>query len=183
MCRETEDNLALARAYHNLGMTHADLRDWNAAMACFDSAYNLADEQGQLDVVANVLLSRAEMLLDLGDCSMSASFCGRVLEVYKKTGNRIGEADTYRLLGRAFTLRHDWTSATGLFRDSIRLNEEFSHPLGLAEAHRDLGRMHAARGHVTDARASYESALAGFRRLGAQADVAAVEGLVEDLEE
>jgi tetratricopeptide (TPR) repeat protein len=150
-------------------------------MDCYERGFNIAQEHGLLDVMANIYLSRAELLLELGDSSMAASCCARALDVHRKTENRLGEADAYRLLGRVFTLRRQWTTAVSLFQDSLRLNEEYANPLNLAETHRDLGKMHAVRGHTTEARASFEAALSGFRRLGAQADVAEVERLVEAL--
>jgi tetratricopeptide (TPR) repeat protein len=174
--------LGMARAYHNLGMTHADRRDWNAAMECYERGFDIAQEHGLLDIMANIYLGRAEMMLELGDTSMVALCCARAMDIYRKTENRLGEADTYRLLGRLFTLRKRWSTAVGLFQDSIRLNEEYSNPLNLAETHRDLGKLHALRGHRTEAKASFKAALAGFRKLGARADVAAVERLIDALD-
>ena len=181
--QEAGDNEGLARTYHNLGMTHADRRDWGAAMQCYERGFEAAHEQGMLEVMANIHLSRAELLLELGDTSMVAICCARALDIYRKTGNRLGEAETYRLLGRLFTLRQRWSTALSLFKDSIRLNEEYSNPLNLAETHRDIGRMHAARGQVTDARASFEAAMSGFRKIGARADVIEVERMVEALDQ
>ena len=181
MFQEARNLTGQARAYHNLGMTHADRQDWNAAMACYEQAFGIAQEHGMVDVMANVHLSRAELLLELGDSSMVAICCARALDIYRKTENHIGEADTYRLLGKLFTLRKRWSTALGLFQDSLRLNEEYGSPLNLAETHRDLGKMSAARGNVAEARASFETALASFRKLGAEADVAGVERLIEAL--
>ena len=181
MFREAGNSTGLARAYHNLGMTHADRKDWNAAMGCYEQAFEIAQEQGMLDVMANIHLSRAELLLDLGDSSMVAICCARALDIFRKTENRLGEADAYRLMGRLFTLRKRWSTALGLFQDSIRLSEEYGNPLNLAEAHRDLGKMHVAKGNGTEARGSFGAALAGFRKLGAKADAADVERLMEAL--
>lgn len=179
--QEIGERREAARSYHNLGMTHADRHDWNAAMDCYSRSFEIAQAHQQLDVMANVYLSQAELLLDLGDSSMVTACCVRALEIYRRIGNRLGEADTYRLLGRVFTLRQQWSTANSLFQDSLRLNEEYNNPLGTAEAHRDLGKMQAARGHNTEARASFESARAGFRQLGARADMAEVEHLIHAL--
>ena len=45
-----------------------------------------------------------------GDTSMAATCCGRALDIYQETKDHLGEADAYRLLGRVFTLRKQWTS-------------------------------------------------------------------------
>lgn len=183
MFQEAGNQVGLARAYHNLGMVHADRRDWNAAMDCYERGFEIAQEKGLLDVMANIYMSRAELLLELGDTSMVALCCARALDICKKTENHLGEGDAYRLLGRLFTQRRRWSTALSLFRDSLRLNEEYGSPLNLAETQRDLGRMYALRGRRTEAKASLETALNGFRRLKARADVAEVERLIKTLDD
>ena len=63
MSRATEDATGQARVYHNLGMTHADRGDFKAAMESYERAFEIAQDAGQLDVQANIYLSRAELLL------------------------------------------------------------------------------------------------------------------------
>lgn len=179
--QEAGDERGMARAYQNLGMVHADRRDWNAAMDCYERGFGIARENGFLDTMAEIYLGRAELLLELGDLSMVALCCARARDIFRRIEDRLGEADTYRLLGRLFTVRGRWTTALGLLQDSLRLNEEYANPLNLAETHRDLGRLHAATGHATDARAAFEAALSGFRRLGAKVDAAQVERLIQAL--
>jgi len=53
----------------------------------------------------------AEVMLEMGNSMMVPHCCARALDIYRKTGDRLGEADAYRLLGRTFGLRKDW--ATG----------------------------------------------------------------------
>ena len=181
MYQEAENNRGIVRIYYNIGMTHVDRRDWNAAMDCYERGFEVAQREGYIDVMANIHLGMAEVLLELGNSVMVPFCCARALDTYRKLGDRLGEADTYRLLGRTFTLRKDWSTAESLFQDSLRLNEDYANPLGVAEAHRDLGKMQAARGRESEAQASFEAALSGFQRLSAQADVAEVERLIEEL--
>ena len=86
------------------------------------------------------------------------------------------------MLAKTFVMRKEWTAAECLFRDSLRLNEEYANPLGVAETHRDLGKMQVLQGHKSDARASFAAALSEYRKLGAQADIAEVERLMRELE-
>ena len=172
------DTLGLAHTYHNLGMTHADREDWKLAMESFERAFELVEDLGRLDVMASIYLSRAELLLDLGDTSMAATCCSRALDIYLETKDHLGEADTYRLLGRVFTQRKQWITAGTLFLDCIRLSEEYGNALNVAEAYRDLGKMHGARGKTSDARTAFEQALSLFRNVGAAGDIAEVERLM-----
>jgi tetratricopeptide (TPR) repeat protein len=182
LCRETGNRVGMARAYHNLGMAHADRKDWPSAMESFEKGFEEAQAEGLLDVMANIHLSRAELLLELGDGSMVALCCARALDIFKKIEDRLGEADTYRVLGRLFTLRRQWATAGSLFRDSLRLNEEYGKPLNVAEAQRDLSRMHAARGHRSEAKAGFGAALSSFERLGAMGDAAEIRQLIAALD-
>ncbi|MFH0946319.1 MAG: tetratricopeptide repeat protein, partial [Planctomycetota bacterium] len=182
LCRETGNRIGMARAYHNLGMAHADRKDWASAMKCFEKGFEEAQTEGLLNVMANIHLSRAELLLELGDSSMVALCCARALDIFKKIEDRLGEADTYRVLGRLFTLRKQWATANSLLNDSLRMNEEYGKPLNICEVHRDMGKMHLARGLWTEARSSLQAALSGFEKLGAKGDVIEVQRLVESLD-
>jgi tetratricopeptide (TPR) repeat protein len=176
-----DDSNGLARTYHNMGMTHAKKENWREATQCYEKAFEIAHEVGSLDVVANIYLSRAELMMALGDTSMSATCCALALDIYRQTGDKLGEADSYRLLGNVFTLRKQWATAETLFADSIRLNIEFDNPLNVAETHRDLGKLYTARGQKMKAQESFTAALAGFENLGARADVEIVNALIAEV--
>jgi tetratricopeptide (TPR) repeat protein len=182
MYSDDPDNPVVAKTYHNLGNTHADRQEWDQAMACYENGFRLAEKNRQLDVMANIHLSRADALLDLGDGSMVALCCTRALDICKETEDRLGEAEAYRLLGRLFSMRRQWSTAESLFQDSIRLTEEISNPLGTAEAFRDFGRMQEKRGLATQARSSYDRALSGFQSLGAESDISEVSDLIDNLQ-
>ncbi len=132
--------------------------------------------------MANMHLGMAEVLLELGNSMMVPVCCARALDVYRKIGDRLGEAETYRLLGRTFALRKEWETADELYRDSIRLDEAHGNRLGAAESYRDLGKLQAAQGLKNDARASLQTSLAGFEGIGAQADAEKVHTLIGDLD-
>lgn len=181
MYEELNDGRGMANAYLNLGKTCADLERWTSAMDAYEKGFEVAQANNHLDVMANIHLSMAEVMLEMGNSMMVPMCCARALDIYRKTGDRLGEADAYRLLGMTFAKRKDWDTADGLFADSLRLNEENSNPLGAAETHRDRGKMLMVRGLKTDALASLTAALAGFQKLGARADIAKVEILLSEL--
>jgi tetratricopeptide (TPR) repeat protein len=182
MYTDDPENPVVAKTYHNLGNTYAIRQEWDQAMASYENGFRLAEQNQQLDVMANIHLSRADTLLDLGDGSMVALCCTRALDICKEIEDRLGEAEAYRLLGRLFSMRRQWSTAESLFQDSIRLTEEISNPLGAAEAWRDLGKMQAGRGLDSQARDSYDKAHAGFTNLGAESDAATVSGLIDELQ-
>ena len=178
---ELGDERGISGAYHNLGMTHADGEDWTLAMDAYEKGFEVAQKSGHLDIMANIHLSMAEVMLEMGNSMMVPMCCARALDIYRKTGDRLGEADTYRLLARTFSMRKDWDTAGQLFKDSLTLNEEHSNPLGAAETQRDWGQMLMNRGLKTDAQQILEIAQEGFAKLGAQADVRKVEDALEEL--
>ncbi len=183
MCEEIEDYQGLAGAHHNLGRTYAEKKDWGAAMDALEQGFEVAQKHDYLETMANIHLSMADVLLELGNSLMVPFCCARALDIYKKLGNHLGEANTYRLLAKSFVIRKEWGTAESLFRDGLKLNEEYGDPLGVAESLRDLGKMQVAQKHRQDARASLEASLAEFRKLGAETDIAEVENLISELGE
>ena len=179
--QELGDEMGQARTQHNLGMTHSDRHDWASAMDCFEKGFKQAQAQGQIDVMANIHLGTAEVLLELGGTTMALCYCSRALDIYRQVGDRMGEADTYRLLGKGFARNREWGKAESMLRHSLEINELCENPLGAAEALREIGRMHLARGKRQEARTSLEAALAAFRKLGAEGDAADVEGMINSL--
>ena len=178
---EVDDHRGIAGAYHNLGMTQADIKDFTSAMDSYEKGFEVARKVDHLVCMANIHLSMAELMLEMGNSMMVPFCCTRALDIYKKTGNQSGEADTYRLLGNTFTLRRDWESAQQLFADSLALNIKCGNRLGAAQVERDTGKMMIARGHREDAMAALESAHDAFKELGAEADEAEVAELLMTL--
>ena len=162
-------------------MTQADIKDFTSAMDSYEKGFEVARKVDHLVCMANIHLSMAELMLEMGNSMMVPFCCSRALDIYKKTGNQSGEADTYRLLGNTFTLRRDWESAQQLFADSLSLNIKCGNRLGAAEVERDTGKMLIARGHREEAKASLESAHDAFKTLGAEADEAEVAELLATL--
>lgn len=176
-----KDSGGVARSFLNMGMAFADRREWSSAMTCYEKAYHLAEEDGALGLIANIHLNRAELLLELGDTALAAPACAHALDTYKKTNDRLGEADAYRLLGMVFTRREQWTTAEKLFEQSLEINRRFEHRLGEAEAYRDRGRMLVALQTPDQARVDFERALRIFNDVGAVSDVVRVEELIASL--
>ena len=181
MCEEIGDYQGLAGAYHNLGRTYANKKDWSAAMDALEQGFEVAQKHDYLETMANIHLSMADVLLELGNSLMVPFCCARALDIYKKLGNHLGEADTYRLLAKSFVIRKEWSTAESLFKDALRLNEEYGDPLGVAETLRDLGKMQVAQKHKQDARKTLEASLDEFRKLGAEGDVKEVEELIDSI--
>jgi tetratricopeptide (TPR) repeat protein len=179
---ELGDERGIAGAYYNLGMANCDQENWTSAMDMYEKGFEVANRNGHLDIMANVHLSMAEVMLEMGNSVMVPMCCARALDIYRQTGDRLGEADAYRLLGRTFSLRKDWDTAGQLFKDSLTLNETHSNPLGAAEAQRDWGKMLLNRGFKRDAQKMLGDAKSGFEKLGAQGDVKKVEDLLAECE-
>jgi len=182
MYEEAEEPQGLAGAYHNLGKAYMFQKDWGAAMDAFERGFEVAQKHDLLDTMANIHVHMAAVLLELGNSLMVPFCCARALDIYKKLGNHLGEADTYRLLAKSFVMRKEWGTAESLFRDALKLKEAYGDPLGVAETLRDLGKMQLAQKHKQEGRKTLETSLAEFRKLGAEGDAADVQGLIQGLE-
>ena len=188
LAQRSGDLKIASNAGNNLAVLAKIRGDLNDAVAQYQACLSVSEQLSDHRVSARIYYNlgyrcRAELLLELGDSSMAATCCARALEIYRQMGNRLREADAYRCLGKVFTAKRQWSIAGSLFEDSVRLNEEYQHPLGVAQAQRDEGKMHAARNRKTNARASFEEARSGFQELGLDVAVKEVEDLIGTLDD
>jgi tetratricopeptide (TPR) repeat protein len=174
-----EEGLALAQ--HNLGMLHADRRDWAAAAESYERCLAISERLGMRQMVANVLLNRAEMLCARNLPDEARSSCDRALALFGELGDQVGRAESHRWQGRALVQLGDAAAAKHWLEEAVRLARQLGVPLLEAEASRDLGAMCLASGDRDDARSWLERALEKFTGLGAKREAGEVTAELEQL--
>ncbi len=168
----------LARAYHNLGMAHADKKNWADAGDCYERALTIARKNSMGELVGTLHLNRSQMYLELGDIDMAAVSCGRALNLFTNSHDRLSEAEAYRVLGGIFARRNDEITSTEMFKQSLEIAQEAPAPLEIAETHRAMGIALERLGKRERAEEALTKSLDYFEQAHAQKDVASVQ---EDL--
>jgi tetratricopeptide (TPR) repeat protein len=175
------DNEGLALAHHNLGMLHADCRDWVAAAESYERSLAISEKLGMRQMVANVLLNRAELLCARNLPDEARASCDRALALFGELGDQVGRAETHRWQGRALAQLGDDAGARHRLEEAVRLARQLGIPLLEAEASRDLGALHLASGDRAGARAWLERALEKFTGLGAKREAGEVRDQLQTL--
>ena len=160
-----------AFAFHNLGMCYSATSNHPNALDAFEKSIHIALETGDLVLTALNYVHKAAVYLELNDRTIVASYCARALDTFREVDYPLGVAETYKILGRLFTLKEDWATAQGLLAESLRLCEQYEKPLGVAEVRREMGKLYFAQGEMDSARSALESAHAQFDILGARREV------------
>ncbi|MFC0678933.1 tetratricopeptide repeat protein [Lysobacter korlensis] len=99
----------------------------------------------------------------------------RALVLYKRSGNRFGEAETVNALGIGYNRLGQVDDAEEQFRKAVELREALGNRRGLATSLRNLGNVLALSGRFDEAAQRFEQARALHAELGDQEGLAAVE--------
>jgi tetratricopeptide (TPR) repeat protein len=99
----------------------------------------------------------------------------RALVLYKRSGNRFGEAETVNALGIGYHRLGQVDDAEEQFRKAVELRRALGNRRGLATSLRNLGNVLALRRRFDEAATHLDQARALHAQLGDQAGIAAVE--------
>jgi tetratricopeptide (TPR) repeat protein len=159
-----------ARAQHNLGKAYAARQHWQQAGDCYERGLRIAREQSMGQLVGVFHLNRSEMYLELSDIDMAAVSCGRALNVFTSSQNRLGEAKVYQVLGGIFARRADEITAMEMFKRSLEITQDVPAPLEIAETFYAMGMAYERLGNVPEAISAIEQAVTHFEQVHAEAD-------------
>lgn len=175
------DDAGLALALHNLGLLHADAREWPEADEAFERCLALAERTGDRQLVGAVLLNQAELACARERPADALACCERAVALFTELGDEVGRAMAMRWKGEAFRRLRRPEDALPLLRDAIRLAGRLQLPLLEAESARELGLLHMAGGDGTSASKWLRRALVRFKTAGAEAAAAEVDGVLTTL--
>lgn len=101
----------------------------------------------------------------LGEHRLAVEHCERALALFRRLGDRDGEAATQGSLGYAREQSGDLATAIGHYEESVRLCREIGERFFLADTLTHLGDCRSAEGDGRAARAAWSEALAIFDEL------------------
>jgi hypothetical protein len=96
---------------------------------------------------------------------MSATTCGKALEILVRLKNPIGIAKTNKLFGRIYWKSGETNTADAFFEESMKLYAEFSIPLGLANCCQEYAQFLEETKDSETAAEFYNKAEEIFRKL------------------
>lgn len=176
--RRAGHRFGVAQTCHNLGMCLVASQLWPDALACFEEGEAIARDLGTTDLLADLLVSKAQALAGLGqvDAAEGAVLGARLY--YEQGDDPLGlaecdkvEAGLQRRRGRLAEAERRLASARERF-------DQLGNRLGAGECALELGLVHQAEGRLEAARDCFARARALFEEVGARHEVNRVEALL-----
>jgi tetratricopeptide (TPR) repeat protein len=169
----------VAEVLHNLAIAYRDRGNLSTALETAERAVHEADVAGDLALAAQTRGGRAEIRLAMGDADVARVEVERSLALHRRVGNVVGEAEDLRVLAGALAARGQMDEVEQMFLDVVARAEAHERPLLAAQAERDLARALIRNGRAAEAREYARRARVRFKQLGAEAEVAKLDKLIE----
>ena len=178
-----DDEQGCAIAYHNLGMTSLDRREFDAAERFFHHSYEIARRAGDAYLEGLCLVNHAKVHVARERYEDALRNAEAALVVFDRVGAESAKADAYRVIGMVYRETERHALAESRLRAAIDLSVTAGSALNEAEASRELALLYQAMGRNQDALKLLNAARRLFRRLDAQRDLVYVEGKEAELED
>ena len=179
--QKARHRFGICQTYHNLGMTYAAQQEWEEALTCYTEGEKLARDMGTVDVVANILVGRASVQLNLGDPEEAETACQGAHIYYEQMQDRLGLAECEKVEGMICRERGQYAEAANLLRQGKQRFLHLENQLGVAECDLELGLVQQRGKDLEGARRHLQDAAALFEQIGAVAEVRRAKALLASL--
>jgi tetratricopeptide (TPR) repeat protein len=166
----------IVETHHNIAITRRHLGDLAGALGAADQALRLAADMRNDNLMAQLLLGRAETHLAQGDAGLAAAEIARARAQYERLDHPVGLAEALRLEAAVAAASGAVTRAAEILARAAGLAEHRGSAHTLAEITRDLASVLDRLSDAAGARAARTRAAELYRRLGATDRAAQVEG-------
>lgn len=171
----------LAMTHHNVGMTCATLERWQEALAQYDKAEQLARHSGTVDVLADILISRAAACAGLGDLEAAELSCHTARGYYEQMQDELGLAECDKVKGTVYRRRGQLGEAETALLGGRQVFLDNENQLGVAECSVELGLLHTEAGNHSAATQFLTAAVTAFTEVGAERERSKAEVLLLNL--
>jgi putative nucleotidyltransferase with HDIG domain len=180
--RSLNDDIGAARALNNIGMAHADLKQWDAAEEAFNAALMAAEKRRDAETLGTVQLNRADLYLKQDRFDDARACCDQAFEIFGRLGSTSGIGETYKCYGVLYRQSGKLHLAEAHLSLVAELAQQADHPLLEAEAERERSLVHLEQGRKTDALKSLNRAHALFEDLTARRELVDIDRQLDLLE-
>ncbi|MFH1568417.1 MAG: tetratricopeptide repeat protein [Gemmatimonadota bacterium] len=171
----------ICQTYQNLGMCHAGQQEWEAALSCYNRGEVLARELGTVDVLANLLVSRAVVHLRRGELEDAEVAGSRAQTLMEQLANRIGLAECRKVKGMVSRERGRPAEAIQELSQAAAAFQVLENELGVAECQLELALVERQQGEKDRARRRLQDAVQLFEKVGAAGDARRGEAMLAEM--
>ncbi|HUF50136.1 MAG TPA: HD domain-containing phosphohydrolase [Longimicrobiales bacterium] len=180
--RRLGDEASATRALNNMGISHLDLGELDAAAACFDQAYELATLARDLGTLGHIQMNRAELFLKRQQFEQARQCCDDGFAIFTQIDARAGLAASYKFYG----ILYRETGKTQLADIHLGLAWNIAAGAGnmllQAEVQHELARVHLEERRHLDALGSLNKAHSLFHQLQASRELLDINHQLDEVE-
>ncbi|MFQ5674308.1 MAG: tetratricopeptide repeat protein [bacterium] len=163
--KRLSDHLGLARVYHNIGMTHADDKNWQTANEFYGKSLRLSDVMGLSPLKSITFLNRALALTHLQRYNEAREYNFKACRLLERLKDELGMAEYHKIQGIIERNEGNWRDATDHLQRALRKFDALKNKLGRAECQQELGRLAIDLHNKEDAVAWFTAACTSYRDL------------------
>jgi putative nucleotidyltransferase with HDIG domain len=177
------DEVGAARALNNIGIAHADMKQWQAAEQAFDHALANAESSKDAETLGTVQLNRADLNLRLERFDDARDCCDQAFEIFSRIGSTSGLGETYKAYAMLYRQSGKLHLAEAHLSVVAELAREADHTLLEAEAERERAHVNLDQGRKSEALRSLNRAHRLFTTLKARRELVDVDSGLDALEQ
>lgn len=173
----------LAQTHYNVAIVYRDLGFPEETEGNLALALRYAEKGPDEDVMGLIDTERALLLAAAGDGALAEKIGERGLELMRRIGNPLGEANAERALAAAAIAQNRPASALHRLDHALATVELHPDLLLRAEIQRDRGALLLEAGDLQNARSALRDSLQSFEAIGARLEAEATSRLLSRLPE
>jgi tetratricopeptide (TPR) repeat protein len=139
---KVEDYRRIAELRQNIGMLYFNKNDYQAALDEIDKSIDIALNKKLMPVLALSYLSKANLLLTLGDHDSALAFSSKALEISHLVDDKLSIAEVYRIKSLIERKIKNYRQAENYLQSSLRINMVNGNDLNLAENKIELAELY-----------------------------------------
>ncbi len=155
----------IAELRQNIGMLLFNKNENDAALKEIDLCIEISLKNKLMPVLALSYLSKANILLAMGNCEAALAFADKALEVSHVIDDKLSIADVYRTKSIIERKTNNFKQAENYLYSSIRLNQNKDNVLNTAEAKMELGDLYGQMELTSDKENMLRESLSEYRKL------------------
>lgn len=173
------DKSGVADCHINLGEAYRAQGNAAQAISHLEKGLVIAQEIGASQAETECHRQLAECCLEMGELDGALMACQAALEHAHRIGDRKEEGIIYRVMGNAYTLRHDLNSARDRLEQSITILRELNQEFDLGAVLYDYAQVLKESGQAAQARERLLEAGALFEQLHLPQEQARVQAALD----
>ncbi|MBI5472737.1 MAG: tetratricopeptide repeat protein [Ignavibacteriae bacterium] len=164
---EVGDLERLAELHHQIGMTLLAKELVEPALRAFELSATVSAGLNNNKIRGLSFLGKANAFFQIGDLRTSLSLADQALDHFSIFEDRLLVADVYKLKGAIHCKLMKLELAHWYLFTSLKIHGEVGSCVGLGDCYFELGRLHAARGRMLDAKRVLQLSADAYTKAGA----------------